>query len=327
MIAGHYENEYTGGYSYLDDFESTQSGMDLLNPYAWSLASTPYEDGADAKFPEAMKVNDIAYGKNRALLAWYTVDGIFTRKSSSSRPRHLTMDDLSKHETRGVGYKEIYPNKELGTSDNTTLSVLNLAFYPNQRGPYNLDADNINPDGTLGNPEQRWGGIMRKIEPSDLESANYEYIEFWLMDPYMDKPLAEGGDLYFNLGEISEDILKDEKKFFENGLPVDGDLSKIDTTIWGKVPRTQSTGYAFDANNRQLQDVGLNGLSSDEELTFPTYAEYLEKLRTKLSAATIEQMLEDPFSPFNDPAGDNYHYYRGDDYDQQELSVLERYKH
>lgn len=327
LIAGHYENEYTGGYSYLDDFESTQSGMDLLNPYAWSLASTPYEDGADAKFPEAMKVNDIAYGKNRALLAWYTVDGIFTRKSSSSRPRHLTMDDLSKHETRGVGYKEIYPNKELGTNDNTTLSVLNLAFYPNQRGPYNLDAENVNPDGTLGNPEQRWGGIMRKIEPSDLESANYEYIEFWLMDPYIDKPTAEGGDLYFNLGEISEDILKDEKKFFENGLPVDGDLSKIDTTIWGKVPRTQSTGYAFDANNRQLQDVGLNGLSTDEELTFPTYAEYLEKLRTKLSAATIEQMLEDPFSPFNDPAGDNYHYYRGDDYDQQELSVLERYKH
>ncbi|MCF2604043.1 cell surface protein SprA [Parabacteroides distasonis] len=327
LIAGHYENEYTGGYSYLDDFETTQSGMDLLNPYAWSLASTPYEDGADAKFPEAMKVNDIAYGKNRALLAWYTVDGIFTRKSSSSRPRHLTMDDLSKHETRGVGYKEIYPNKELGTNDNTTLSVLNLAFYPNQRGPYNLDAENVNPDGTLGNPEQRWGGIMRKIEPSDLESANYEYIEFWLMDPYMDKPLAEGGDLYFNLGELSEDILKDEKKFFENGLPVDGDLSKIDTTIWGKVPRTQSTGYAFDANNRKLQDVGLNGLSSDEELTFPTYAEYLEKLRTKLSAGTIEQMLEDPFSPFNDPAGDNYHYYRGDDYDQKELSVLERYKH
>ena len=41
LIAGHYENEYTGRYSYLDDFESTQSGMDLLNAYSWTLASTP----------------------------------------------------------------------------------------------------------------------------------------------------------------------------------------------------------------------------------------------------------------------------------------------
>ena len=68
---------------------------------------------------------------------------------------------------------------------------------------------------------------MRKIEPSDLESANYEYIEFWLLDPYLEDETAEGGDLYFNLGEISEDILKDERKFFENGMPVDGDMSKL----------------------------------------------------------------------------------------------------
>ncbi len=325
LIAGHYENETTGGYSYLDDFESTQSGMDLLNPYAWSLASTPYED-ANAKFPEASLVNDIAYGKNRALLAWYTVDGIFTRKSSSSRPRHLTNEDLSNHYTRGVSYKEIYPNKDLGTSDNTTLSVLNLAYYPNERGPYNLDADNVNSDGTLGNPESRWGGIMRQIEPSDLESANYEYIEFWLLDPFIYDETAEGGDLYFNLGEISEDILKDEKKFFENGMPVDGNLSKVDTTVWGKVPRTQSTGYAFDAQNRELQDVGLNGLSSEEELTFPAYSDFLEKLRAKLSGETIARMLDDPFSPFNDPAGDDYHYFRGDDYDSQQLDILSRYK-
>ena len=143
-----------------------------------------------------------------------------------------------------------------------------------------------------------------------MESANYEYIEFWLLDPYLEDETAEGGDLYFNLGEISEDILKDERKFFENGMPVDGDMSKVDTTVWGKVPRTQSTGYAFDAQNRELQDVGLNGLSTEEEQTFPTYADYLNKLRAKLSGETISKMMDDPFSPFNDPAGDNYHYFR-----------------
>ena len=141
----------------------------------------------------------------------------------------------------------------------------------------------------MGNPEKRWGGVMRKIEPSDLESANYEYIEFWLLDPYLEDETAEGGDLYFNLGEISEDILKDERKFFENGMPVDGDMSKVDTTVWGKVPRTQSTGYAFDAQNRELQDVGLNGLSTEEEQIFPTYADYLNKLRAKLSGETISR--------------------------------------
>ena len=326
LIAGHYENEYTGRYSYLDDFESTQSGMDLLNAYSWTLASTPYEDTESPKFPEASRVNDISYGMNRALFAWYTIDGIFTRKSSSSRPRHLTDDDLSNHFVRGVNYKELFPSKQLGTNDNTTLSVLNFAYYPNERGPYNLDADNVNSDGTLANPEKRWGGVMRKIEPTDLEAANYEYIEFWLMDPFVYDQTAEGGDLYFNLGEISEDILKDEKKFFENGLPVDGDLSKVDTTVWGKVPKTQSTGYAFDSQNRQLQDVGLNGLSSEEEKTFSTYTEYLEKLRARLSGEALTQMMDDPFSPFNDPAGDDYHYFRGSDYDAQELDILSRYK-
>ena len=37
-------------------------------------------------------------------------------------------------------------------------------------------------------------------------------------------------------------------------------------------------------------------------------------------------MMDDPFSPFNDPAGDNYHYFRGDDYDAKELDILSRYK-
>ena len=38
-------------------------------------------------------------------------------------------------------------------------------------------------------------------------------------------------------------------------------------------------------------------------------------------------METDQFSPINDPAGDNYHFYRGYDYDEQRLSILERYKH
>ena len=172
--------------------------------------------------------------------------------------------------------------------------------------------------------------MMRKIDQSDFETANVEYIEFWMLDPFIYDRQTTGGDLYFNLGEISEDILKDEKKFFENGLPIDGDTSKVDYTVWGKVPKQQSTVYAFDntAGARLLQDVGLNGLSSDEEKEYPAYQDYLNKLRQKLNAVTLTEMENDPLqlSPFFDPAGDKFHYFRGSDYDSQEVDILTRYK-
>ncbi len=328
LIAGHYENEYTGEYSYLDDFESTQSGYDLLSPYSWYLASTPYDDTAGALFPEASLVNNVDYGKNRALLAWYTIDGIFTRQNSRSLPSHITNDDLSNHYVRAVQMEELYPNREQTYNEDNQLSIMNVAYYPKERGPYNLDAVNVNSDGTLTNPQQRWGGMMRALDQVDFETANIEYIEFWLLDPFIYDKLSQGGDLYFNLGEISEDILKDEKKFFENGLPIDGDMSQVDTTVWGKVPIKQSTVYAFDNTSgaRSLQDVGLNGLSSEEELTFPTYQNFLEELRPRLSAATIAEMEADPMSVLNNPSGDKFHYFRGSDYDEKQLSILERYK-
>ncbi len=329
LIAGHYENDQTGGYSYLDDFESTQSSFDLSDPYPWQLSSVPTNDGTQM-FQGADLVNNIDYGKSRALLAWYTIDGLFTRENSSTRPDHITRDDLSNHYVRAVYTDELFPERQQTISESSTLNILNMAYYPNERGPYNLDADNINPDGTLLYPETRFGGMMRKIDQSDFETANVEYIEFWLMDPFIYDRQTTGGKLYFNLGEISEDILKDEKKFFENGLPIDGDTTKIDYTVWGKVPKQQSTVYAFDntAGARQLQDVGLNGLSSEEELTYPAYQNYLNQLRQRLSAETISEMENDPLqlSPFFNPSGDKFHYFRGSDYDAQQVDILTRYK-
>ena len=331
LIAGHYENKNTGGYSYLDDFESTQSNFDLSDPYPWQLSSVPYDDGTTQLFPEAGLTNNIDYGKSRALLAWYTIDGLFTRKNSSLRPKHLKPEEyLDNHYVRAIESRELFPQRQQSMSESNTLTILNMAYYPQERGPYNLDADNINPDGTLQNPEKRFGGMMRKIDQSDFETANVEYIEFWMLDPFIYDRQTAGGDLYFNLGEISEDILKDEKKFFENGLPIDGDTSKVDYTVWGKVPKQQSTVYAFDntAGARLLQDVGLNGLSSDEEKEYPAYRDYLDKLRQKLNAATLTEMENDPLqlSPFFDPAGDKFHYFRGTDYDSQDVDILTRYK-
>ncbi|MDR0834391.1 MAG: cell surface protein SprA [Candidatus Symbiothrix sp.] len=324
LIAGHYKNKYGGDYSYVDDFEAARRTIDLRSPHPWFLASTP------SLFPESRKVNDIEYGKNRALLAWYTIDGLFTRKSSLT-PTHIKndADQLSNHYVREIREEELYPNKSIRYDEASTIPVLNLAYYPQERGPYNLDAIGMNQDGTLANPKGRWGGIFRKIESSqtDFEKDNVETIEFWLLDPFIYDENASGGDLYFNLGDISEDILKDDKKFFENGLPTDGDPSKFEETTWGRVPKQQSLVYAFDTTgDRKQQDVGLDGLITDNEFLHPTYAGYLSELERVLNPATIAQMQQDQFSPFRDPAGDNYHYYRGSDYDREEATILERYK-
>ena len=334
LIAGHYENKYSGGYSYLDDFESTQSGFDLLNPYPWKLASTPWDNSTEALFPEARATNDISYGKNRALMAWYYVDGLFNRKNSSQAPQHIRndKDQLSNHYVRAVYVDELFPDRDQSYNETSTIQALNLAFYPNERGPYNLDADLVNPDGTLQNPEKRWGGIMRKIDQSDFETANIEYIEFWMLDPYIyeerDGVPVKGGDLYFNLGEVSEDVLKDGKKFYENGLPVDGDRSRVDSTVWGLVPKQQSTVYAFDntSGSRAKQDVGLNGLSAEEERDYPAYKEFIEKLMPKLSPGKRDSMLLDEYSPLMNPGTDKYRYFRGEDLDDEKVSILDRYK-
>ena len=174
---------------------------------------------------------------------------------------------------------------------------------------------------------------MRKLDNTNFESSNIEYIQFWLMDPFIDDVdvpnTSEGGDLYFNLGEVSEDILKDGFKAYENGNSIDGSTNKTRETVWGRVSTETSVAYAFDntAGARRYQDVGLNGLHTDAEFEFPTYKNYVANLRLKLSPAKIAELEDDQFSPFNDPAGDNYHYYRGYDYDEQQAGVLERYKH
>jgi cell surface protein SprA len=217
LIPGHYRSKYGGDYSYVDDFERAKMTIDLRSPYSWSLSATP-QLFSEAKLQVSNGVGkppgNIEYGKNRALLAWYYIDGLFTRKSNLT-PSHIKNDDeqLSNHYVREIREEELFPNKDVRYNEASTVPVLNLAFYPKERGPYNLDALGMNSDGTLANPKDRWGGIYRKIEngSTDFEANNIETIEFWLLDPFIYDQQAKGGDLYFNLGEISEDVLKDEK--------------------------------------------------------------------------------------------------------------------
>ena len=317
------------GSSYIDDFEYTQTGIDLRSPYSWVLASTPYDNSSDAMFPEAALSNDVKYGYNRALLNWYFIDRMFTQRNSSLCPGYIKsdLDQLSSPWVREITTHEIFPGRQLTYGESSIIQTLNLSYYPTERGPYNLDADNIGEDGNLLNPEKRWGGIMRKMENTNFDQSNIEYIQFWLMDPFIENE-ALNGQLYFNFGEISEDILKDGKKSYENGIPYDGQTSTLTETVWGRVSTQNSLTYSFDnsAGSRLVQDVGLDGLPNDMEYTSKSYANFLEKLKTKVSPSTIAIMEADKFSPLNDPASDNYHFYRGYDFDNERLSILQRYK-
>lgn len=309
-----------GNASYVDDFENSKSVIDISQPQAWMLSSTP------AMFPESKLSNDVRYGYNRALMAWYFIDPIFTRRSSSLTPGYIKTDlkQLSDPRVREVYMSDLYPNKSINYKEASTLSVLNLAFYPNERGPYNLDPT-LDRDGRLSNPRQRWGGMMRRIETSDFEAANIEYVEFWMMDPFTahnGQMPTHTGDLYLNLGEISEDILKDGKKYYESGLPTDGNASHYAETAWGRVPTQSSVTYAFNTSSgsRRRQDVGFNGLTSEEERTYGVYADYLAKVRGVVRPEVYDSI-------FQNPSADKYHYFRGRDWDEQHTSILDRYKY
>ena len=339
LIAGHSSSVTKKGTVYLDDFESSSTSIDISYPYNWFLSSTPYDASASGLFPEATLSNDLNYGKNRALLNWFVIDRTVFFGTSSTVPSYIrTNKNLqSNHLTRPIEEQEIFPNKQSTTGTTNYLSVLNLSYFPNQRGPYNLDvkatsySKGVDANGTLLQPQTRWGGIMRKLETTNFETANIQYIDFWLMDPFVNDTAKSntGGDLYFNLGNISEDILKDGKKFFENGLSATGDTtSNITRTVWGHVPTTQSTVLAFDNSSdaRQYQDVGLDGLSTANEFNYSSYKNYLVALKAVVSNTTLSKWQNDPFSPLNDPAGDNFRHYRNSNFDTEEAPILERYK-
>ena len=327
LIPGHTNDVGRVGTAYIDDFESTTTNIDVHYPSYWFLCATP------AVFDESKAINQTSYNKNRAHLAWFSVDPIFGYPQTNT-PAHIRndADAMSDHRTRIVYQDEIYPNKQEASNIDTKLPILNLAYYPTERGQYNISASEVDASGHLTNPKKRWAGIMRRLDNTDFEKANIEYIQFWLMDPALTNPDGYEGELYINLGDVSEDILRDGKKAFEHGLPVSPtDQGRVDSTIWGYVPRTTSTVVAFsnEAGSRAMQDIGLNGLNSEQEKNWPAYKQYLDELQNRVSADVWNgwNHPDSIFSPRHDPAGDNFHYYRGTDFDQKEVSILDRYKH
>lgn len=279
--------------AYVDDFEGSQGSIDLLSPQSWFLSSRPKGLGIGANEDQI----GIQNGFNRAHLNWYTIDPIFY---SVQRPKGITDNDLSNLYTRRVFIDEIFPQRDLVQGQSTIIPTLDLVYYPSERGPYNFQTQNINYPNTLTQPQQSWAGITRAITSTDFEQANVEYIEFWLQDPFLDNTSNPGGKLLINLGNISEDIIKDGKKQYENGLPDNGDISGLPVTDFGSiVPRNQSLIYAFSSlgSDRANQDVGYDGYNDAQEIA----------------------RFGSQFGP--DPSNDNYTYFL-----QAEGDIFDRYK-
>ncbi|GGD46337.1 cell surface protein SprA [Muriicola marianensis] len=269
--------------TYLDDFEGAQALIDIRASLGWTLASTPLEFLDEGE-------TGLETGYERAKMAWYTIDPIFF---TNQRPPGISDNDLSTNETRRVFIDEVFPQIDIAQGQTTVQNTLDIAYYPNQKGPYNA-----NPNFAGEQPTEKWAGIMRSLSSTNFEQSNVEFVQFWVMDPYVDGIATGPGELVINLGNISEDILADGRKQYENGLPGVNSNDLTTSTIWGRVPATQSLVYAFDADetNRTLQDLGFDGLDDSQEAT------------------------QGYNGPPEDPALDNYQYYLN-----REGGILERY--
>ena len=320
-----------GSASYVDDFEGAENSISLTTVNSWFLASTPQDFRRPmAMFPETASGSGLAYGFNRAKIAWYRISNDFY--DSRNRPANISNDDLSKPYARRIYEQEVFPNKDKVSGQPTNVYELNLAYYPEEKGPYNYDVSptafsaGISDSGTLLNPATRWGGIMRKLDYTDFETQNIETIEFWLMDPFIENPNHTGGKLYINLGDVSEDILRDGRKSFENGLPTSDEVINVDTTIWGRVPTTQPIVNAFDndASSRMYQDVGYDGLGSthglQDEQTF--FSDYLEQIAALYGTGSQAYQLA-----LADPSNDDFRYFRSSYYDDNDVKITDRYKY
>ena len=310
----------SNGLIYVDDFEGATSSVDLRFPFiAWTLASTPQ----GGLFPEATLTDSLAYGMNRAKLAWYNIEPTLQDRTSTNNPLRGNLKELSDPRVRQVFTNELFPQRTTNITDVVT-PTFDMAYYPTDPGPYNFtdDVADIDANGKLKDPQKRWGGIMRSIDQTDFVTGNIQYIEFWMQDPFIKNRTSTGGKLYINLGDISEDILKDGRRFYENGLPTPNIPAITQTSVWGRSPINPiqlTQAFSNDPSDRAYQDLGFDGLNDDTERIQRTT--YLKDIATNFGATSRLYQQANA-----DPASDDYKWYRDASFDAPGTGILGRYK-
>ncbi|NID13044.1 T9SS outer membrane translocon Sov/SprA [Fibrivirga algicola] len=319
--------------AFIDDFEATRTIFDLTRqPTRWRIGSTPQE------FPQGSAGNVLEYGYRRARTSVYSVDQtLYLPDATGGVGSNLTQNDLSNVYERYFLPNVLFPGRsprQIQQPEN----ILDVAYFPSERGIYNYNP-NLNNDGTLPNPRQNFGAVTRAVSSdNDFDNANIENIVFWMMDPFVQGengkvrgnpdnsqnfPNSTGGILHFNLGDVSEDVIKDGRFNFENGIPIDTTNSRLGgrlaDTPWGKAPTQQFVTNAFTNQEgaRQKQDIGLDGLNNNEEQA--KFKPYLDAVRARVTNQEALRQIE------SDPSNDDFRYYLGAQADSARY-VVARYK-
>lgn len=357
LIPGHpgVIDKNEGGTSFIDDFEGAETPYNLMNSLtSWHLGAIPKISNPNLNASDRQTLNneynsiDLDNSFHRAKLAWYIID--YSLYTSSDKYKGVSGPDLQNKFVKQINTTDIIQGYQ-NTSAQLPEKTLDLAYFPNERGPYNYNTTNLQPDGTLANPQMNWGAITRDLKNDiDFDNANIQYLEFWMMNPFLKKgktasendripifskaqgleknkpldPAKSSGKLYFNLGDITEDVMSDKQHFFENGLPdpAQAAAQPAKTTAWGKVPTVQYTSSAFEssAGARASQDVGMDGLNDDGERGFAAYQNFINSVNTTVTSGDAREAI------LSDPSADNFNYYLGNDQDAKNNSVLMRYK-
>ncbi|MFT4033567.1 MAG: cell surface protein SprA, partial [Siphonobacter sp.] len=321
-------NNRVKGRSYIDDFEASRTVYDFTKqPIKWRLGATP-ED-----YSSATSADPLGYAYKRARVSVYSIDQTFygTGGSSSSLVPS-TLDVTTNYFEKQYLPQQIFTGKSY-ENYNLPLSTLDIAYFPSERGQYNYTT-NLTQAGLLKNPTENFGAITRAItSDTDFENANIETIEFWVMDPFIDvvrngsnpQKNTSGGKLLIHIGDISEDVTPDGLFTFENGFPVDGrrtssvngQAANVDSSAWGYAPLAQYVINAFDNSNISVQDIGFDGLNDTDEQTF--FKSYLSQIQSVVTGDALTQIQ-------SDPSNDDFKYYFSTEADQNNWSIIERYK-
>lgn len=290
--------------SYIDDFEQTTSKISLKEPIMWSLASKP-EHNPEAVFSNATANDNLAHGNGRGLLSWYNIDPRFYGVGGKA-PNGINAQNLSNHASRRVQTSELFNSRDFVAGEQLFTNTFDITYYPQERGPYN-----VNPFAET--TQQRWAGLMRPISVTNFTNSNIEYVEFWMMDPYADgKNLGNNPKVLLQLGNVSEDVLKDGKLQYENGIPTPNIPASTTTSNWGTQPAQFPILYAFstEGEERTMQDLGYDGLDNGGE------------------AARFGLGHVNPVTNQDDPAADDFVFYMSDQFQgEMAASVTERYRY
>ena len=327
LFPGHSRAISKDGNSYLDDFEGSQSVIDLRSLNQWFMASTPKQQLN--LFPEGNFEDSLIYNYNRARLSWYVIDPLFYNSTAGLTPQNIIDDNwYSDHRMREILEGEVFPNRQLPPGTPSNIATFDLHFQPQERGQYNYElpfgsneSAGLSPTGKLLDPGSRWGGIQRALTTTDFEASNVQFIQFWVMDPFNDdSENITGGDLYFNLGNVSEDVLNDNNWTYENGFPSPSTQLDVDTSVWGLYPSPNNFNVvnAFDnsSGNYNSQDIGIDGLTSAQEGTF--FANWLAQVNGFL--------VDSAYTAYaSDPSNDDFKYFRSSQNDAANLNTVDRY--